>query len=293
MNSTTLESFSSFIIPDRVSFSELAPGYPCVNISNQNATAKIALHGAHVIDYTPKDQPPVIFTSEQAIYREGKAIRGGIPICWPWFSAHPSDSSLPSHGYARISFWSLFRTSSTDELTTLVFHYSKDNLHAELTVEIGDSLSLNLKTTNTGSQTATIGGALHSYFSVSNINYISIKGLETKAYHDSLTGKQETSTNIRTIGKEIDRVYTDTKDTVIIEDRGFNRDIVIGKSGSKSTVVWNPWIHKSATMADLGNDDYKHFVCVETANALKDVYQIAPGESHSLITKILVDSSKE
>lgn len=273
-------------VADKIRIEELAEGYPCVVITNANATAKIALHGAHVIDYTPAGQQPVIFTSKEAIYREGKAIRGGIPVCWPWFSAHPSDASQPAHGFARNAFWQLFRSSSDDELSTLVFTFSRESLHAELTIEIGKELKVSLKTTNTGDQTQEVGGALHSYFTVSNIADISITGLEDVSFHDSLTGDQGRENESIKIDEEIDRVYLSTTDKVSIQDLGWNRNITISKSGSKSTVVWNPWIEKSAGMGDLGNEEYKEFVCIETANALTDVYQVAPGETHILETCI-------
>ena len=108
-------------IAGHIHIEELTPGYPLVVVQNKHASAKIALHGAHVIDYTPTGEQPVIFTSTEAIYKEGEAIRGGIPVCWPWFSGHPNDPSLPSHGFARKAFWQLFHTSSGDELITLIF----------------------------------------------------------------------------------------------------------------------------------------------------------------------------
>lgn len=265
---------------------ELAPGYPCIVVTNQHATAKIALHGAHVIDFTPEGEKPVIFTSADAIYKEGKAIRGGIPVCWPWFNAHPSDSTQPAHGFARNAFWQLFRSSNNDQVTTLIFTFSKHDLHAELTVTVGKELTVSIKTTNTGDTPEIIGGALHSYFTISDISNISITGLENISFHDSLTGHQAQEKTAIKIGQEVDRVYQDSQQTVLINDEQWNRVVKIEKSGSKSTVVWNPWIEKSASMADLGNQEYLNFVCIETANALKDVYSVSPGDSHTMTTKI-------
>jgi len=171
-----------------IEIAELTPGYPVISIQNKHASAKIALHGAHVIEYIPTGEKPVIFTSPDAVYKEGKAIRGGIPVCWPWFNAHPTDSSKPAHGFARNAFWELFRSSNDDKCTTLIFTYSKDDLHAELHIEVADELSVSLKTTNTGDTTETVGGALHSYFTISSIDDITIAGLENTPFHDSLTG---------------------------------------------------------------------------------------------------------
>jgi len=227
------------------------------------------LHGAHVIDYTPADQQPVIFTSKNAIYREGKAIRGGIPVCWPWFNAHPTDSTLPSHGYARNAFWELLQTSSTDQLTTLSLRFIKDDLTAHISIEIGKTLNIKLTTTNTGQNNHTITG---------------LEGADFLDTVNQLPGKEKAPIQIN---EEIDRVYQGTSSDTIIQDHQWNREILIQKSGSQSTVVWNPWIDKSATMADLGNEEYQTFVCIETANALQDVYQVAPGGSHTMTTTYL------
>jgi len=270
---------------------ELSPDYPCVVVTNQHANAKIALHGAHVIDYTPIGEKPVIFTSSQAIYREGKAIRGGIPVCWPWFSAHPSDPTLPSHGYARNAYWELFRCFNDEDKTTLIFTFSKGHLHAELTVEIGRELTLSLKTINTGDSSEIVGGALHSYFTVSDISEICLSGLENTAFHDSLTGLTGKDSEAITFSEEVDRVYQDTKDTVVLKDKQWKREIKIEKSGSNSTVIWNPWIEKSASMGDLGNEEYQQFVCIETANALEDVYRLSPGRAHTMAATISVNPS--
>jgi len=281
-----MQDLTNHLISEYIYLDETSRDYPFLVISNQQASAKIALHGAHVIDYTPADQQPVIFTSKDAIYREGKAIRGGIPVCWPWFNAHPTDSSKPSHGYARAGFWELVTTSTTDELTTLVFTFSTEELTAELTIKVGSSLELSLKTTNQSDTVQPVGGALHSYFSISNIADVSITGLENNDYLDTVNnvpGKEDAPI---TINQEIDRVYYPTTTTAVIHDSQWKRAITVEKSGSQSTVVWNPWIDKSATMSDLGNEEYQTFVCIETANALEDVYPVASGESHTMATII-------
>ena len=279
------------MIPGLISIDYLVPEYPCIVVTNKHATARIALHGAHVIDFIPADEKPVIFTSSDAVFKEGKAIRGGIPVCWPWFNAHPTDPELPSHGYARIAFWQLFRSFDSEDFTTLVFTFSKEGLHAELTLEIGRELSLSLKTINTGDSSVLVGGALHSYFLVSDIEDIYVAGLEGTTFHDSLTGLAKVENETITFSEEIDRVYQNTNQEVVLHDKQWKREICIAKTGSKSTVVWNPWIEKSASMGDLGNEDYKNFVCIETANALEDVYHVGPGKAHTLTTTISVSSS--
>jgi len=282
----TIAQLQEFALSPHISIDDSLPDFPIIEVSNENATARIALHGAHILSYTPQRQQPVIFTSKQAIYRAGKAIRGGIPICWPWFSAHPTDPSQPSHGYARISYWKLTHSESNNDLSTLRFSLTHESLHAELQISIGASLKVALTTTNTGTSEVTIGGALHSYFLVSDIGNIAISGLDQIHYSDTLTNTEEIQSGEIRISEEIDRVYHDTTETVTLYDAQWNRSIVVEKSGSHSTVIWNPWKENAHSMADLGDDEYRKFVCIEAANAHADTYPLSPGSSHTLSTTI-------
>lgn len=281
-----IENADALAVDGIISFEELAPGYPAIRVTHPQATATIALHGAHVIDYTPAGHEPVIFTSKDAVYKAGKAIRGGIPVCWPWFNAHPTDSSLPSHGFARINFWRLYSTAATDQGVTLIFEYRHGSLDASLIVAIGSSLTVALHTKNISDRDEVVGGALHSYFNIGDIHNVSLSGLDKVDYIDTLVNTNETQEGEITFDGELDRIYTNTKDDVIINDPVMKRDIIVQKTGSTSTVVWNPWIDKSAGMGDLDNEEYKTFLCVEAANAREDVYTLAPQEQHTLSTTI-------
>ena len=281
-----LKTLSEFEITSHIWTEEIAAQYPVIQLSNDHGTVAIALHGAHIIEYIPANQKPVIFTSKEAIYREGKAIRGGIPLCWPWFSAHPTDHSLPSHGYARIQFWQVVKTSHKDGITSISFEINHNQLRANVTITLGESLEISLTTTNLSEEIKTIGGALHSYFLISDIEAISINGMDNTRYLDTLTNHVENQSGDIFITKETDRIYMNTSESVTIVDRNWDRTIIIDKTGSKSTVIWNPWIEKSKQMSDLKNEDYRNFICVETANTLEDVYHLTPGSKHSLTTKI-------
>ncbi|MGJ8656775.1 MAG: D-hexose-6-phosphate mutarotase [Akkermansiaceae bacterium] len=277
---------NEFLVPNHIWIDELAPDYPLIQLSNSFGNASVALHGAHVTNYTPTGQKPVIFTSDLATYKEGKAIRGGIPICWPWFNAHPSDSSLPSHGYARVQFWEVVGSDHTPESTSITLTLTVNELKALVVITLTESLEVNLTTTNISEHPQTVGGALHSYFTVSNIDTALIRGLEDVHYLDTLTDTPEVQDGEISITEETDRIYLNSTQTVSIFDPEWNRNIFIDKSGSQSTVIWNPWIAKSSGMADLGNEEYRGFVCIESANALEDVYLLTPGETHTLSTKI-------
>ena len=282
----SLEQLQNLCGSESISIDENSGDYPIIVIHNDDAEARIALHGAHVLSYIPQRQQPVIFTSQEAIYREGKAIRGGIPLCWPWFGAHPSESSQPSHGHARTAFWRLEKADSDGDISTLTLSFGHGDLAAVVTISVGVSLEVSLTTTNTGSETSTIGGALHSYFQVSHIENVSLTGLDNIHYTDTLTDTAEVQQGEIKIDEEIDNIYHDSTDTITLYDKQWNRSIVVEKTGSLSSVVWNPWIKKSQSMADLGDDEYLNFVCIEAANAATDTYLLEPGESHTLSTTI-------
>lgn len=275
-----------FAIEDEVWFEELAEEYPVVRIKNAYASASIALHGAHLTNFQPADQEPVIFTSQAAIFREGKAIRGGIPVCWPWFGAHPDKQ--PSHGYARISFWALEHVENLEDVTQLKFSLApqakqtNSNLSATLEFHIGKDLQLTLQTRNLGDQTETFSEALHNYFHVTDSRQTHVHGLDGASYIDT-TGEESTHTQqgpVEFTG-ETDRIYHSDRETVI-EDLVSQRRIHVTKTGSQSTVVWNPGQDKGSAMGDLLDEEIHHFVCVESANVRNQSITPPAGETHAL-----------
>lgn len=282
------------------SVEEITPGYPVLTVKNDHCRARIALHGAHVIDFQPTGHAPVIYTSPDAIYTEGKAIRGGIPICWPWFSGHPENPTLPAHGLARYRFWKLTGSRTTPDFTELTFTFDTSDVPAdlwphktiaELRIRLGKDLHLELTSTNHSNVVITIGGALHSYFHISSIHNVHLDGLDQVSYCSTTSPEFMTQSGPIRIESEVDRIYYPSNQTVEIHDPSLNRRIRIEKSGSQSTIVWNPWIENSKAFADLPDDGYLNFVCIETANALGDVYQLAPSASHTLSTTISIQDA--
>ena len=285
---------------DSVNLDTSISDYPVFVVTNRGCTAKIALHGAHLFDWTPEGQAPVIYNSPDAIYKEGKAIRGGVPICWPWFNAHPTDPSLPSHGIARNRFWEFVSAEESLDDTTLTFRLiSSDDTKAiwpydfEVTAQfsLGKKVVVTLKTTNTGQEQIAVGGALHTYLSVGSIHSTSVGGLGGKPYLDTVGDHIERIQNGGiTFKGEVDRIYQDTSNTIKVLDENKRRILIIDRTGSNTAVVWNPWTEKAAGLGDLPNEAYQDFVCVEAANALNDVRILAPGAQHSLSTTIQVVS---
>lgn len=284
-----------FSIENHVVFNQADNGLISIYVTTVQASATIQLQGAHISQWKPDDQPDVIWLSGDAIFATGKSLRGGIPICWPWFGAHGSDTALPAHGFARTLNWQVVSTELVDEKVKIVFRLMGSesakamwphSTELEYTVIIGRELELGLVTRNTGDTSIIIGDALHTYFNVSDVRNITLSGLEDCTYLDKLQDfKPEHQTGPVTINQEVDRVYLDTTNDCVIEDPGFQRRIVIQKQGSHSTVVWNPWRETADRMGDLGKDGFLHMLCVESANAMKDVVRLAPGEQHRLGVK--------
>jgi D-hexose-6-phosphate mutarotase len=273
-------------LPSSITRAGLGPGYPVFEIQHSTATARVALHGAQLMEWTPTGQKPVIYLSPEAVYHAGKAIRGGIPICWPWFGHHEKDPKLPQHGFVRSRFWEL--AEATEEAAgvhlKLVTRDDADtrklwphSFRLTLELRVGAALQVSLRTENTGSEPFAVTGALHSYFALGDVRQASVMGLDGTDYLDTVGSKtaRHQSGDIR-IDQEVDRVYQSSAE-VHVQDEAWQRTISIQGAGSDTSVVWNPWIEKAKALADLPDEDYLRFVCVETANAWKDQITVAPG----------------
>ncbi len=268
----------------------LESGYKYIEITNSQAEAKIALQGAHVFHYQATDKTPLLWLSELAYFKEGKAIRGGVPICFPWFGPHKSDATLPQHGFARTAMWSLVLEEEVDEGTTHVqlqllanektkelWNYEFD---VRLDVMVSSELTVALTVTNTDRKPFEISTALHTYFNISDIDNIVIEGLKESEYFNALDGKEYLEKSDVTIDQEVDRVYFNAFKNITLHDD--SKKIELKQEGSNSLVVWNPWIEKSKQMADMSNGAYKTMVCLETGNVGRDSKVLDVGESHIL-----------
>ncbi len=280
-------------ITDHLQF-KAGPGELMVaDIKNDQATATVALLGGHVISFQPNGQRPILWVSKHSRYQTGQPIRGGIPVAWPWFADHPADPGKPAHGFVRTALWSVTATKKLGDGATRLQLGLSDSDHSrtlwphafqlEIVITVGSELAVELVARNPGKLAFTCGGALHSYFNVSDATKIAVRGLEGCPYIDKVDGgKQKRQQGPVTIEAETDRIYLDTTVTCVIEDPGWERRIEIAKSGSRSTVVWNPWIDKARRMADFGDQEYLGMVCVETTNAAEDLVTVLPEEEHRL-----------
>lgn len=276
-------------------------GLPMINVSNGHADALVSVYAGQVLSFKPKGSADVLFTSNGAYYQEGKAIKGGIPICWPWFGPDPEGKGRPAHGLARTRMWSEWESrENADGSTTVVLgmESSPETLaiwpHAfklAMEITVGTTLQLALVTHNTGDAPFTITQALHTYFAVGDIAQTQVLGLEGAHYIDKATGANgavRRQDGAVTASAEVDRVYLDVPPALTVVDTAGQRRIRIASSGNKTAVVWNPWAKIAAEMGDLLDDDYLRFICVETANAGDDVVEVAPGGEFRLAVEYAV-----
>ncbi|MCW8930215.1 MAG: D-hexose-6-phosphate mutarotase [Gammaproteobacteria bacterium] len=285
----------------QLSFDEISPGFPVIKINNEYACATISLYGGQLLDYKPHEQlEQVIWLSDQALFEENKAIRGGVPICWPWFGDY---EKFPAHGYARTTFWEIESTKQTiDGGTEVILKMSCHELcqnfldshplfdcDLAITITVASKLTIELKTTNNSQHTVGISDALHSYFKISDIHTVDVIGLAQVNFFDKLKNQEacyeESKMRFMT---ETDRVFIDTTNEINLNDPGFNRTITISKKNSNSTVIWNPWQEKSSQMSDMSNQAWLQMLCIESANVLKNQLLLESGETHRLTTSIAV-----
>lgn len=291
---------SAYGIAGQLKFIEGKGNFPLILISNRSATALISVYAGQVLSFQPADEhEDLLFLSQKAYYDDGKAIRGGIPVCWPWFGADSSGLQRPNHGFVRNSLWTVLGTEAVSDRETKVklglMETGKNQelwpqaFALDLEISAGHSLTLELITRNTGHEVFSITQAFHTYFQVGDIKHVKVWGLEGTQYFDKLDdGAQKVQIGAVTVSEEVDRIYTDVKNELIIDDSAFDRRIRISSTGSKSAVVWNPWLDTSATMADLKDDDYQRFLCVEAGNVGNDVVEIPPGSQYSLLTSFQI-----
>lgn len=283
-----------FGITGQLQFIEGPGGFPLIAITNAQATATISPYGGQVLKFQPAGATAdVLFLSDRAYYQAGKAIKGGIPICWPWFGPDPEGKGRASHGFVRDRAWQVIATQAlsdgrtqatlglTDTEATRAIWPQAFNL--QIIVTVGTQLHIELVTKNTGNTAFSITQALHTYFTVGDIQQTNVTGLSGSEYLDKVDGgQQKAQVGAVTIAQEVDRVYLNVPSALTINDANLNRKIQIDATGSKTAIVWNPWSEICAKMADLDDQAYQGFICVETANAANEIIEIAAGSEYRL-----------
>ncbi len=289
-----------FGLPDTLTFEAGPGGFIVARIETPDAFARVALHGAQLLSFEPRRGGEILWLSRRSYYTRDKAIRGGIPISWPWFASDPLYAGKPAHGFARLSPWQPVRTRNLEDGSVeMSLRLVRNGAFREawpydaalsLHIRVGVSLDLALETVNTKSTPIRVGAALHTYFLVHDVRTIRVNGLENTPWIEAGDGAEHAAANAPiAFADETNRIYKAAPRTVI-EDPGLSRRIHITPRGSNSTVVWNPWSERANTMPDIGADQFHEFVCVETANAFADVRTLEPGQSHTLGVGLSVES---
>lgn len=274
----------------------------CWRIRAAGSELLVAQQGAQILSYQQAEQPPLIWLSPQAAYQRGQSVRGGVPLCWPWFGdlrrnpqavqAHFHLEQAPAHGLVRTLDWELLGIEEEDDAVTLRFAYDTRTQRLEgwprdagltFVVRLAQDLGLSLETHNRGDTPLTLSQALHSYFAVSDVRQVSVEGLQACRYIDTLQDWQELrQQDDLGFSAETDRIYLDTSARLSIIDPGWGRRIHLDSRGSRSAVLWNPWIDKAKRLSQFPDDAWQNMLCIETANVLEDVVQLNAGERHRL-----------
>lgn len=294
-----------FAIPGAFSFALGEGGLVAARISTPACTGEIYLHGAHLTAWQPVGHAPALFLSERSSFTAGKAIRGGIPIIFPWFgarSATPENPRTdgPSHGFARTSLWQVaFAALAGDDmhltLTLAPDETSRslgfDRFQVAYELVLGAELRMRLTVANQAETPLHFEEALHTYLAVGDAEQVQIRGLGNTEFLDKTENFQRKRQveDVLQLTKETDRPYLNTSATVTVNDPILRRRITIAKANSLTTVVWNPWSELSAKLADMNPDGWRHMTCIETANAAENAITLAPRQAHTMEAHISVE----
>jgi glucose-6-phosphate 1-epimerase len=267
-------------------------GLAKVVVNTRRASGEMYLHGGHVTSWRPAGNAEVLYLSPNSLWQDGKAIRGGVPVCFPWFGDKAGDTSAPAHGFVRTRAWALksVATQDGDAVVTMEIANSKDarqwwphDFRLQCRARFGEELRIDLIVTNEGESAFSFEEALHAYFKVGDVQQVQLQGLDAISYLDKTDHRaQKTQYGELRLTRETDSIFLNTQGDIELDDPSLPRVLKIQKENSLTTVVWNPWAEKSAGMADLGAGEWKNFVCAEASNVLPCSAQIDPGKTHRM-----------
>jgi glucose-6-phosphate 1-epimerase len=274
-------------------------GLAKVAINTRETAGEMYLHGAHVTSWQPRGAEEVLFVSAKSRWEDGRAIRGGVPICFPWFADKADDLRAPAHGFVRTTAWQLESVVQTgDAVTVSMFTESNDgtkrwwpaDFQLVFRTTFGSELNLELVLRNTGATSLRFEEALHTYFRVGQIEKAQLQGLNTVHYLDKTdSNRKKTQQGSIVIVSETDRIYLNTNGPIVLEDQALRRRLGVAKENSLTTVVWNPWAEKAKAMSDFGDAEWMQMVCIETSNVSDFAVELAPGQQHSMKAIVRLD----
>ena len=298
MKSEIATRYRQFEIPDIAQVVEGKGGLPKVRITTPNVIGEIYLHGAHVTSWKPSGAEEMLFLSSQSRWEDGRAIRGGIPICFPWFGGKVDDSKAPAHGFARTKSWHLESISRAGNAVTVSMSTESDetskrwwpaDFRVVYRATFGRELGLELVVLNTGRTSLRFEEALHTYHRVGNIHEARLRGLDGVHYLDKTDfNRRKLQQGDIAIASETDRVYLDTRDAIGLNDPVLRRATRVMKDNSRTTVIWNPWVEKARELSDLNDNEWPQMLCIETSNVSDFAVDLAPGQEHAMKARVSV-----
>ena len=290
-----------FEIPGIAELVEGNGGLPKVRVTSSQASGEMYLHGAHVTSWRPAGEQEVLFLSSQSRWQDGRAIRGGVPICFPWFGDKADDPKAPAHGFVRTRAWQLESIAQAGGAVIVSMLTGSDggtkkwwpaDFRLVHRVTFGSELSLELMVANTGTTSLRFEEALHAYHRVGDIEKARVQGLDAVHYLDKTDSfRNKLQRDAIVIASETDRVYLDTRDAVEVEDPVLHRRTRVAKDNSLTTVVWNPWAQKAHAMPDFADDEWKQMICIETSNVGDFGVDLRPGQRHVMKAVVRVTGS--
>jgi glucose-6-phosphate 1-epimerase len=273
-------------------------GLPRVTISSSRGGGEMYLHGAHVTSWRPAEHDEVLFLSTKSRWQEGHAIRGGIPICFPWFRAKSDDPQAPAHGFVRTRMWQLESITESDAGTVVTMFTETDEQSRRWwpgefrlvhRVTFGSKLRLELVCSNTGTTRLRFEEALHTYNRVADVANVKLQGLDGTRFRDNTdSNKEKRQIHDIAIASQIDSAFLETRSAVDLADPELGRRIRLKKVNSLTTVVWNPWREGSVRMQDLGDGEWRQFLCVEASNIMESAVTLEPGQKHTMTAVLSV-----
>lgn len=297
-------------LPEGVNLTDGAGGLPAVRVSTDAAAGEVYLHGAHVTHWQPVGQEPVLWVSPASQFERGAPIRGGVPLCYPWFAAGPSGEAQPMHGLVRLATWRLVDVTATGEgaeaAVTVALEITSDEVReqlgddtmasspgdfgARLEVTFGPRLTIALTATNPSDDDLVVEQALHTYLNIGHVGELRLEGLDGADYFDKVTKEERHQEGDVVLTESTDRVY-DSGANLRLHDTALNRIIDIAPEHSSSTVVWNPWEDRPS-LADIPAGAWTGFVCVETANVGRHKITLRPGAEHTVSVTYTLDAEE-
>jgi glucose-6-phosphate 1-epimerase len=292
------ESDRRFEIPDTAQVMEGNGGLTKVRITTREVAGEMYLHGAHVTSWKPTGGEEMLFLSTQSRWEKGRAIRGGVPICFPWFGDKADDPKAPAHGFVRTKAWQLQSIAQVGDAVTVSMFTESDestrkwwpaDFRLVYCATFGRELSLELVVTNMGRSSLRFEEALHAYHRVRNVEKTRIAGLNAVNYLDKTDlNRQKVQRGEIAIVSETDRVYLNTSDVIELEDLVSHRRTRVMKENSRTTVVWNPWVQKAHSLSDFADDEWIQMICIETSNVSDFAVELTPGQQHKMKARVRV-----